>query len=318
MAWIGIDIGGTFIKGGLVADDGRVERTARRDSERFDLTALSAKIDDLVGELGADAGPRGIGVGAPGLVSNASVDFAPNMPALNGRDLAGIVGSRTGLPAVVRNDADMNAWGEFLAGAGQGVTHMVCITIGTGLGSGVIIDGKLHGGASGYGAEAGHIVVDPDGGPCCCGGRGCLETLVSAPAIVRRVEDALGKGRRSVLADGEAVTAKRVSEAATGGDELSVDTLSETGRYLGIGLTTLINVLNPEAIIVGGGVAAAGRLLLDPARREVDARAYSRLSQACRIVPAALGSDAGMVGAALFAMEYLGKASGRRHPAPAG
>lgn len=294
MTWIGIDIGGTTIKGGLVDEDGHILKSAERDSERAALDHLLRTVLELVEELSAGADPEGIGLGVPGLVSHDRVEVSPNMPALAGAPVADRITAAARLPAVMGNDADMNAWGEFRAGAGRGVSHLVAITIGTGLGSGVIVDGRLHRGTDGYGAEAGHIVVEPDGAGCACGGRGCLETLVSATAIIRKAAT-LGNPAR---------TAREVFERAAAGDSASWEILAETGRFLGIGLATLVNLFNPALIIVGGGVAGAGDLLLEPARNELRSRAFSVLADSCRVVPAELGSNAGVVGAALFAMEH--------------
>ncbi len=302
---IGIDVGGTEIKAGLVDGAGRVLKSARGATNRDDLGALVDAIADLAAAVsppGADPGAVGVGVPGPVRTGSGRVETAPNMPALRQAAIGPFLSERTGLDVQVRNDADMYAWGEFAAGAGREAARLVCLTVGTGLGSGFILDGRLYEGAGGYGAEAGHIVVDPDGAACGCGGRGCLETVVSATGIVRRTREAIRDGLSTTLRDaGNALTARRIQEAAESGDALATRVFDEAGRCLGVACASLINLLGPDVIVVGGGVSAAGALLLEPAAAEARARAYPPLFAACRIVPARLGQDAGVVGAALLA-----------------
>ena len=302
---IGIDVGGTEIKAGLVDEAGRVLASASGASNRGDLGALVDAVAGLAGSVTPAGGnPAAVGVGVPGLVrpGTGRVESAPNMPALRGAAIGPLLSERSGLDVEVRNDADMNAWGEFAAGAGRGSSRLVCLTVGTGLGSGVILDGRLYEGASGHGAEAGHIVVDPNGAPCGCGGRGCLETVVSATGVVALARERIDAGNATALSVAEgALTARRVRDAAAGGDALAIGVWDDVGRCLGVACATLINLLGPDTIIIGGGVAAAGAMLLDPALAEARARAYPPLFAACRIVPAELGQTAGVVGAALLA-----------------
>ena len=309
MNTLGIDIGGTEIKVGLVDERGHLLESARGASDRENLSTLLATITALVESVsGPDANPGAIGVGVPGLVSPESgrVEFAPNMPALKRAEISELLSEHTGLGVLVRNDADMNAWGEFIVGAGAGTTHMVCLTIGTGLGSGVIVDGQLYAGPNGYGAEAGHMVIDPEGRPCSCGGRGCLETVVSATRIVALTGERIEAGTPTTLDnEDEELTARRIQEAAEQGDALAKSVYAEIGRSLGIACGSLINLLGPDMIVIGGGVSAAGDLLLEPALAEARTRAYPQMFKACRILPARLGSDAGVVGAALLAGSRL-------------
>ena len=312
MATIGIDIGGTEIKAGLVDERGTVLKSARAASEPTDLDALIETAAGLAEEVSGDSQARAIGVGIPGLVSpdSGTVQTAPNMPALNGAPIGALLSARTGLNTAISNDADMHAWGEWMAGAGAGTSHMICLTIGTGLGSGIVVDGQLYAGATGYGAEAGHIVLDPKGRPCGCGGRGCLETVVSATGIVALARERMEAGEPSALVveagRRQELTAKAVLEAAVGGDLLARTVYAEVGRCLGIACASLINLLSPQTIVIGGGVSAAGPLLLDPAIVEARTRCYPRLFRACRIVPAMLATNAGVVGAAIWARDRVG------------
>ncbi len=312
MATIGIDIGGTEIKAGLVDEHGTILKSARAASEPEDLDTLIETAAGLAEEVSGDAKARAIGVGIPGLVSpkSGTVQMAPNMLALSGAPIGPLLSSRTGLNATISNDADMHAWGEWIAGAGAGTSHMICLTVGTGLGSGIVLNGQLYAGATGYGAEAGHIVLDPEGRPCGCGGRGCLETVVSATGIVAMTRERIEAGEPSALvveADHQpGLTAKTVLEAALGGDLLARTVYAEAGRCLGIACASLINLFSPQTIVIGGGVSLAGALLLDPAIAETRTRCYPHLFEACRIVPAMLGTNAGVVGAAIWARDRIG------------
>ena len=312
VATIGIDIGGTEIKAGLVDGRGTVLMSARAASEPSDLDTLIETAAGLAEEVSGDAKARAIGVGIPGLVSpdSGTVQTAPNMPALSGAPIGALLSSRTGLVTAISNDADMHAWGEWNAGAGAGTSHMICLTVGTGLGSGIVLNGQLYAGATGYGAEAGHIVLDPEGRPCGCGGRGCLETVVSATGIVAMARERIEAGEPSALVveagRQPGLTAKTILEAALGGDLLARTVYAEAGRCLGIACASLINLFSPQTIVIGGGVSLAGALLLDPAIAEARTRCYPHLFETCRIVPAMLGTNAGVVGAAIWARDWIG------------
>jgi glucokinase len=310
VSYLGLDIGGTELKAGLVDADGRILRSEHRSAQAGDLAGLIDTIGELLVSVSDDAAPVALGVGVPGLISadRDEVDFAPNVTILNGAPMHALLVEKTGLPVVVRNDADLNAWGEFKAGAGQGTSHMMCLTVGTGLGSGLIVNGSLYSGTSGYGAEAGHIIVDRDGRACGCGGRGCLETVVSATGIVATAREGVDSGKatslRAVLAEaGGPLTAKMVLDAAVTGDQFAASVYTSVGRFLGIACGSLINLLNLEMIVIGGGVSAAGKYLLDPAIEEARSRTYSHTYDSCRIVSGQIGPDAGIVGAALYAAQ---------------
>ena len=301
---IGIDVGGTATKIGRVDRSGRLLDLEEKPTVTVSAEAFFDALAAMVGDLGKE-NASGIGLGLPGLRSKRTgvVDFSPNLPFLNGINVEQILSARVGLPVVGRNDADMSAWGEFACGAGVGASDLACITLGTGVGCGLILNGLPYSGHSGYAGEAGHMIVDPDGLPCPCGGQGCLETVASATGIVALARRRLETDPSGRLQDlGQPLTAKAVHNAALQGDSLALATLDEAGRYLGIACANLIALLNLEIIVIGGGVAAAGELLLEPARTHTRMRTYKAAFDACRIVPAKLGNNAGIIGAALLAL----------------
>lgn len=303
MHTIGLDVGGTSIKAGLVDSSGQILRSASRATNTEDLGQLVDSLRNLVEELRKDAAILGIGVGLPGLRSSQTgrIAVSPNIPCLKGADVASLLGPSVGVEVVTRNDADMSAWAEFTVGAAVGTSHLVCLTLGTGVGSGLILDGKLYNGSRGYASEAGHLVVDPEGLPCSCGGRGCLEAMASATGIVALARSWIEPGERKQIP--EPWTAEGLARAGEAGHAGARRVFDHAGRYLGIACASLINLLNPDAIVLAGAVMGAGNLLLKPAVAEARRRAFEVGFSTCRIVPARLGPDAGVVGAALFARQ---------------
>lgn len=274
---------------------------------------LVEEVRDEGGRQGVD--PRrivGLGAGLPGALDPARgiVFMAPN---LGWRDVPArdLLAERIRLPVVVENDANCAALGEWWAGAGRGSRLMVALTLGTGIGGGILTDGRVLRGVSGAAGEIGHLSIDYEGRPCSCGSRGCLEAYGSGPAIAARAREALDGGATSILrerAEGrlDELTAAMVSEAAVEGDEFSRALMEETGRFLGAGAASLVNVLNPERLVVTGGVVAAGELLLKPMRDEVRRRAFPISAESCVITAAREPELAGLRGAALaFRREAL-------------
>jgi glucokinase len=309
-AAIGLDVGGTKIAAFRVTDSGEIEEramvpTPETTEDIFEtMRELAAKV--------ATSDVAAIGVGAPGMVEFAEgiVRYAPNLPW---RDLplASRLSDATGLPCVVDNDATVAAWGEYRFGAGSGSTDMLMVTVGTGIGGGIVTGGKIFRGAHGFAAEIGHIIVEPDGPLCGCGNRGCLEQVAAGRAIDRLGRDAARDHPEALfvqLAGGDPATVdgRAVTEAARRGDEMALEILSEVGRRLGEGMAGLANTLDPEVIVVGGGAIAAGDLLLGPART-----AFTEAVEAVEVRPeipiraALLGNEAGAVGAAVLALEEL-------------
>lgn len=304
---IGVDVGGTKIAGGVVDDAGSIVTRARRDTPSTDPPAIVDNIVSVVQELRQNRAVDAVGIGSAGFVDAArsTVLFAPNL-AWRDVPVRDLVMEATGLPVVVENDANAAAWGEFRFGAAEDVDDMVCVTVGTGIGGGLVLDGTVYRGAHGVGAELGHMRMVPDGHVCGCGNRGCLEQYASGSALVREAQ-ALASSRSVFAArllelaggDPEEITGPMVTDAARDGDEPSRELLADLGRWLGEGLASFAAVLDPAVFVIGGGVSAAGDLLLGPAvgafRRNLTGRGH-RPEPEIRV--ATLGNDAGIVGAA--------------------
>jgi glucokinase len=314
---IGVDLGGTKMLIGVLDGGSEVLWESREASTGQTEEEL---VELLVREVG-EAREERAGVGAIGMGIPATIDrrrgvavSAVNLP-IEDLPLRDLVEKRTGLPSFLDNDANVAALAEFLYGAGKGAQNVVMLTIGTGIGGGLILNGEPYRGATGAGAELGHFTVDINGPRCQgnCPNNGCLETLASGTAIgregraaaEREPDSALGK----LLAEGHAIDGRQVTEAAKAGDAAAVGVLDLVGSRLGIGLAGLANIFEPEVIVVGGGAMAAGDLLLDPARRELAKRAL-RPMNATPVAAAELGADAGMIGAAAMARIELERGDG--------
>ena len=285
---IGVDIGGTKVAGGVVDDDGNVLAETRRKTPGDADGAIDA-IVEVVGELRESHDVSAVGVAAAGYVNadRTTMLFAPNLPwqDVPVRDL---VGNAVDLPVDVENDANCAAWAEHRYGAARGERHVVCLTVGTGIGAGIVVDGALYRGAFGIAGEPGHLGVVRDGIHCGCGNSGCLEQYASGTALVRYARE------RGLDADGPEITA-----AARSGDERAVESFAEVGRWLGRALADLASVLDPAVFVIGGGVADAGELLIGPARESFRASLSGAAHRPVADVRAAvLGNAAGLVGAA--------------------
>ena len=302
---IGVDVGGTKIAAAVVTPEGEVLNEVRYPSsgpkERL-LSSMARSVNEV--RDGFEVG--GVCLAVPGTVStveNKIID-APNLHAIEGIPLKDELEERTGLTTTVENDANAAAWGEFRFGAGSEVEHLVFITLGTGVGGGVISHGVLLRGAQGAGGELGHITIQATGPRCGCGNHGCLEALASGTAIARRAREVASEEPDSALgqlAVERAVLGEDVAGLARQGDEAAISVLRETGVWLGIGLAGFVNVFNPEVIAIGGGAARAGDLILDAARHEVRLRAMSPSRDLVKIKEATLGADSGVLGAAALA-----------------
>lgn len=304
---IGVDVGGTKVAAGVVDEDGTVLARTRRPTPSTSPADVEASIAEVVAELRASHEVVAVGIGAAGFidVERATVLFAPNL-AWRDEPLRDEVSKLVGLPVVVENDANAMAWGEYRFGAGRGEDQLVCVTVGTGIGGGIVLDGKLFRGRFGIGAEFGHMQVVPDGRRCGCGQRGCWEQYCSGRALLheaREIADVQKDyGRRLLeLGDGrpEGIEAPEVTKAAQEGDPAALDCFAEVGRWLGQGLADLASLLDPGRFVIGGGVGEAGELLLAPARSAFAERLTGGTHRPhAQIVAAALGNEAGMVGAA--------------------
>jgi glucokinase len=307
---IGVDVGGTKVAAGLVDEYGTVLEQDRRPTPSTSPDQVVAVIGELVDQLRNKAGSReveAVGLGAAGLIdaARATVLFAPNL-AWRKEPLRDHVAKRVGLPVVVENDANAMAWAEYRFGAGRGVEHLVCLTVGTGIGGGIVQDGQLVRGGSGAAGEFGHVKVVPDGRRCGCGGRGCWEQYCSGRALVWEAQEFATvdptRARRMIeLADDEIenITGQVITRAAREGDQAALDCYAVIGGWLGRGLSGLAAILDPSRFVIGGGVIDAGDLLLDPARTQFT---ESLIGEGYRppidIVAASLGPIAGLVGAA--------------------
>lgn len=310
---LGIDIGGTNLVVGAVAEDGsrleglHTEPTGAAhgpDAVIDRIVAMAHATIEATRRADRTAEIVGTGIGSPGPLDTTTgvVILTPNLGWSN-MPLRDRVAERLGLPASLDNDANCALLGEWWLGAARGARHAVAFTLGTGVGGGVIIDGRLHHGASDVAGEIGHITIDTNGRRCGCGNDGCLEAYASGPAIARRAVEAIEAGAETslrLIAEGDLarITAQTVYEAAAAGDPLALEVVQDTARYLGTGVANLINILNPEVVVICGGVTRAGDRLFLPLRREVARRAFKPAVQACRIVPGELPGTAGVVGAA--------------------
>ncbi len=304
----GIDIGGTKIAGAVVDDAGTILAESTVVSPARDAAAMEAAVAGLVTELSAKHPVSAVGVGAAGYVDaeRATVLFAPNI-AWRDEPLASELARLTGLRVVVENDANAAAWGEFRHGAGHDVlADQLMVTVGTGVGGGVISSGQLQRGAFGVAAEIGHMSLVPDGQLCGCGNHGCFEAYASGTALVREARaEARGNSLQAqglldrAGGDIDAITGPLITEAAQAGDRFAIEQLETLGHWLGHGLASLAAVLDPAVIVIGGGVSEAGDLLIEPARRtflrQLPGRGY-RPEAELRL--ARLGNRAGVIGAA--------------------
>jgi glucokinase len=293
---IGVDVGGTKTLGAVVSRAGVIERRLERRAEPSSEKALLASLDGLIEELRAGAEVTAIGVGIPSRIDQrrGRSIAAVNLP-LDGVDLRDRLREKHGLPVAIDNDGNAAAIAEWKAGVARGAGNVVMLTLGTGVGGGLIVDGRPFRGATGSAAELGHIVIDVDGPPCPCGGHGHLESYASGPVADRIARELFGDG-----SDAEDLVARARDE-----DAAAVDALAGIGRKLGAGIATFVNVFEPELVVIGGGFGAAGELLLEPAREVVAREGLEPGRDTVRIVEAELGVDAGVIGAAMIGLEAL-------------
>jgi len=317
---VGVDIGGTNIKVGLVDRTGRIVRRASGPSEAdrgFDhfMSRIIAVVREALGEAYRPSDVAGIGVGYPGTVypDTGVISGSPNIPGSQNSNLIAPLQAAFDRAVLPINDASGAALGEAMFGRGKeyGAKHMVLYTLGTGVGGGVVIDGKVLYGAHHQGAELGHTIVDPNGPQCGCGNFGCLESFCGTAGILRAAWRRLQAGRPSLLWDHITpyeeveLTPKMISDAAAAGDAVALEVWAEIGHYLGLGCVTMINALDPELIVFAGQIANAGAPLFDPLRQTVQARARLNRWPVERIMPAALGDDAGIIGSAAVVLTEL-------------
>ncbi|AUM63536.1 glucokinase [Brevibacillus laterosporus] len=305
---VGVDIGGTTIKIALLDPNGEIITktqipTPVSEGEDAIIGQMTNTIDQLMAEQGLTKEEAyGIGIGVPGPV-DTDTGFVYEAVNLGIKDTAlkAKTEALTGLPTYVENDANAAALGEMWRGAGQGTDNLVAITLGTGIGGGIIIDGKIVHGVKGVGGEIGHVTVNPDGPLCNCGKKGCMERYGSATAIILGIETAAKEGRSAYLAkqlaEKGSLTAKDAFDAAAEGDLVAQEVIDQAAFYTGFGLSHIANLLNPAKIVIGGGVSAAGDALFSLIRKSFDTYTWKIAADSCEILPATLGNDAGVIGA---------------------
>jgi glucokinase len=303
---IGADAGGTKLLAGVISQDLTVGHRVRRLWGGGDRAEV---LETMVEAVRAAGSGTAVGFGIPALMDFAAgVSVSSVHLPLDGLAFRDVMTERLGLPVWVDNDANLAALAEQRVGAGRGFQNVVMLTLGTGIGSGIVLGGRIYRGSTGAAAEIGHMTIDEHGPPCqgTCPGRGCLEVMASGTAIGREGTDAGRRLPESALGRAVSqrgfVTGEEVAALAVAGDDAACSVMAAVGRSLGAGLASVVNIFEPEVIVIGGGASAAGDLLLDPAREVVAQRALRPSRDHVRIVPAALGEDAGMVGAGIFAL----------------
>ena len=305
---IGIDVGGTKVLGGVVDEAGKVLTTARKDTPRQGGNALTQTIADVAKELLQQHSVASVGVSAAGFVSSdrKTMLATPNIADWNGVDLDNQLTKLIGLPVVIENDANAAAWGEAKFGAGKNQDHMMMLTVGTGIGGGIVVNGALYRGAFGIAAEFGHMRVVPEGHICGCGARGCFEQYASGNALLRHAREAINASpevARNLLSRGDGtvagLTGQAITDAARDGDPVALAAFNTTGQWLGAGIASLAVLLDPACVVIGGGVIDAGEILLKPTRESLERNMpFAGKHPYPQIIAAQLGNEAGLVGVA--------------------
>lgn len=310
---IGVDLGGTNVRSAVVGDGGVISHHTKLS------VAGSKSAEEVIGHIVTCVGRTmdlcghdrvlGVGVGTPGLIieETGTIVYAPNVPGWTDLPLKSLLEERLDLPVSIENDANAAAIGEHWVGGGAGYRNMICITLGTGVGGALIMNNEVWRGSNGAGGEVGHTTVIENGVTCGCGAPGCLEAYASAPAIARQAREALETGQESALTkmcegDPARIDAAMVAQAAQAGDAAALGVMHRAGTLLGVAVASLTNLLNPEIFVIGGGVINAGDLIFDPIRHEIEKRAYKWSASILKVVPAQLGDDAGIIGAARYFM----------------
>jgi len=322
---LGIDLGGTKILTAVVNAQGKMLSRERNVTPAAGgapaiIQAMLESAERALEQAGIQKSAlQAIGIGVAG-ISNPDTGIlftSPNLPGIRDFHIRDAITAGLGTTTFVINDANAAALGEYHFGAGRGARHFLYITVSTGIGGGIIVDGEIYSGATGIAGEVGHMTIDDNGPPCHCGNRGCWETLASGTAIAREARRRIREGAGTSITDYvegnvDKVTARQIHAAAEQGDRLAQELIGETGYYLGVGLANLINIFNPELIIIGGGLSNIGDMLLGPAIKTAGERSFQKAFEAVRFVTAELGGNSGVLGAAAHAMRKLGK--GNRQP----
>ena len=309
----GIDVGGTNLRVALGSPTGELLDKRHRDTQAEPGAEAGLKaLGEMMAELAAahhlqmsDFGAAGVGVPGPTDPVTGVLFNPPHLPGWHNVPVARRLEEATGIPIWIENDAQLAAYGEFHHGAGRGSRHMVYVTVSTGIGGGIIIDGKLYTGAGGTAGEVGHVVIDPDGPVCSCGRRGHLEALASGTSMARIAAERIAAGETSSLSQLPKITAQAIGVAAEAGDPLAQSVLENAGRLLGLSFGGLLNILDPEVLVLGGGVIQIGPRLLDHVYQAIKDAAFESTYSHVRIATVELGQDAGLIGALEFARDHL-------------
>jgi glucokinase len=306
------DLGGTNLRMAAIDRAGNILHRTKHDTPKSDRTdEIVRAITDAAEECRRAVENNGeiaaVGAAVPATTNSTDgiILKAPNLPALDGFRFSAVISDELNLPVILENDANSAAVGEHWMGASKGFENSVCVTLGTGVGGGIVLGGRVLRGVDGTAGEVGHICVEPLGAPCGCGSRGCVEQYSSASAIVRLVGELENQYPKSVLHNKSRRTSLDVYEAGRTGDELALEVFRQMGFYLGIALADLVNVLNPEVIVIGGGAAAGWDLFINHVRDQIHYRAFREPAQRAKLVRAELGDDAGILGAAYLAFEKI-------------
>jgi glucokinase len=306
---IGIDLGGTKINGALADLEGKVLSkftmpTNASEGEQAVLGRIVEVIETVIEKANKTVDEiKTIGIGSPGpLDAKAGIIVTtPNLPFRNFQLVKPII-EKFNIPTFLDNDANVAAIGEYMLGSGKGTTNMVYITVSTGIGGGAILDGRVYRGSTSNALEVGHMTIVPDGPRCNCGNNGCIEALASGTAIARQAREAIAAGLETTLSGLDVVTSYEVYKEAQAGDKVSKDILDKSFNYLGIAVANIITSFDPEMFVIGGGVSQMGDVLFDKVQQVVNKRCFKSMSENCKIVPAGLGTDAGVMGAVALAL----------------
>lgn len=306
--YLGADLGGTNLRVALISEDGEVLLSKRCPTPRSGgAEAVADNLVRLANECSREKGvsPIAFGIAVPALVDCARQEIirAPNLPQLDGSALGEMVSRRLGIPVVLENDANAAAVGESWRGASHGAGNAICVTLGTGIGGGIILNGGVWRGSDGTAGEIGHICVEPEGRPCGCGGRGCVEQYASATGIVKTADELRTEHPGSKLSGKTEITSLDLYTAALAGDPLALEAFEIAGTYLGIMIAGLVNTLNPDVIVIAGGASNGWDLFIDATRKQVAERAFKRPAERVKLVRASVGDTAGVLGAAKVASD---------------
>ena len=312
---VGVDLGGTKIDAVLADDCGNIRKREFKETRASEgPNAVIKRIVDAIKAVSSDNKIAAVGIGAAGIidVETGLITFSPNLPGWHNIKLKDILEHELGVKTFVDNDATVAAMAEHKFGIAVGCDHLVFITLGTGIGGGIITNGQIYRGVSGSAGEIGHMTIDINGPLCGCGNKGCFEALASGTALEREAKAKIAEGARTSIPkyakeSGSRISAKSVYLAAQDGDKLANELIAQLGYYLGVGLANLINIFNPQLVVIGGGVSRMGEMLLKPARKTVRERAFELSVKAARIEISSLGYDAGPLGAVALALSELSR-----------